>query len=487
MAVTPFKTFSAGEILTAADLNSSFSQITSNGEDLGWPATKAKDLNGNELILDGDADTSITADTDDQVDFKLGGVDVLRLNTVVSAVNGIDFTAAATGTAPFFSAFGTDTNVNIDLKPKGTGGARFLDKNGNEILVGADGTASAVNELTLANAATGNDPQVQASGDDTNIGINLVPKGAGTVQVGGSRVLAEDHIPPITTRGDIVRGNASGVPERLTLGTKSLLLGSDGTDVVYVGGSDGKVGAYTVVAPDDHMKSFRAAGTFSFTLPTLTASGDFFQFTVVNVGTGIITLDGNGAETFRGPDGTTTTITLPSFGDSITVVNGTNWEVSSIHRKPIHGLQTEQATTSGTAIDFTGIPADTQRITVMFEGVSLSGTDEIMVQLGDAGGFETSGYAGLVTDTSTTVNFAASFQAVANGIAAGLYHGQIVLTLMDASTFTWVASGIIVRSAAASVNLLAGTKSLSAVLTQLRITRTGTDTFDAGAVNILVE
>ena len=79
MAVTPFKTFVAGEVLTASDLNSSFLQITDNGEDLGWPATKAKDLDGQSLLLDGDADTHITADTDDQIDFAVGGVDRFRM------------------------------------------------------------------------------------------------------------------------------------------------------------------------------------------------------------------------------------------------------------------------------------------------------------------------------------------------------------------------------------------------------------------------
>jgi len=49
MAVTPFKTFAAGEILTASDLNSSFSQVFDNGQTLGWPATEAKVFADNEL------------------------------------------------------------------------------------------------------------------------------------------------------------------------------------------------------------------------------------------------------------------------------------------------------------------------------------------------------------------------------------------------------------------------------------------------------
>ena len=121
MAISPFKTFSAGEVLTASDLNSSFTQITSNGEDLAWPATKAKDFAGQELILDSDGDTSIHSSTDDRIDFKLASVDIVRFNTVASAVNGLDVTGSATGTAIILAAFGTDTDIDININPKGTG------------------------------------------------------------------------------------------------------------------------------------------------------------------------------------------------------------------------------------------------------------------------------------------------------------------------------------------------------------------------------
>lgn len=79
MSISPFKTFASGEILTASDLNSSFTQITSNGMDLVFPATEALDLDAFELIFDADADTSITADTDDQLDYKLNGTDYFRM------------------------------------------------------------------------------------------------------------------------------------------------------------------------------------------------------------------------------------------------------------------------------------------------------------------------------------------------------------------------------------------------------------------------
>lgn len=122
MAVTPFKTFIAGEVLTASDLNSSILRLTDNGEDLGWPATKAKDLDGNELIGDSDGDSSITFDTDDRMDVKLGGVDLFRfLGVVASVINGLDFTGSATGVDVSIDAVGTDTDISINFVPKGTG------------------------------------------------------------------------------------------------------------------------------------------------------------------------------------------------------------------------------------------------------------------------------------------------------------------------------------------------------------------------------
>ena len=75
MALSRVKSWSAGEVLTASDLNAEFNNILNNPVSLISPLTAALDMNGLELILDADADTSITADTDDQIDFKIGGTD----------------------------------------------------------------------------------------------------------------------------------------------------------------------------------------------------------------------------------------------------------------------------------------------------------------------------------------------------------------------------------------------------------------------------
>lgn len=127
--------WSAGEVLLASDLNSEFNSILDNPVSLWSPAAASADMNGYELILDADADTSITADTDDRVDFRLFAVDVFRMNTVALAVNGIDLFSAATGGAPYLLAFGSDTNISLDLRGKGTGNVTMSVGNADNILM----------------------------------------------------------------------------------------------------------------------------------------------------------------------------------------------------------------------------------------------------------------------------------------------------------------------------------------------------------------
>ena len=164
----------------------------------------------------------------------------------------------------------------------------------------------------------------------------------------------------------------------------------------------------------------------------------------------------------------------------------------------VNQSNTAVASTSGTSIDFTGIPSWCKRLTVMLSGVSLSGTDGIILQLGDSGGLEISGYVGNVFSTSDggTINVVAhstSFLITSSGggsSAVNLYSGQVILSLLDASTNTWVMNGSTsptTTSSAARISIFSGSKPLSSTLTQLSIGRTGTNTFDAGSVNLLLE
>ncbi len=143
MAVSPAKTWVAGEVLTASDLNSEVLNILNNGQTLGFPRTSAADFAGNRLIMDSDADSSITVDTDDRLDIELSGQDLFRFDgTVTTPVNGLDFVAGIAGSPGIaaINAVGTDTNISINLVPKGSG--EFL-IDGVSIRSNVDATRSA--------------------------------------------------------------------------------------------------------------------------------------------------------------------------------------------------------------------------------------------------------------------------------------------------------------------------------------------------------
>lgn len=151
-------------------------------------------------------------------------------------------------------------------------------------------------------------------------------------------------------------------------------------------------------------------------------------------------------------------------------------------------LGTPQASTSGTELDFTSIPAGTKQINVMFAGVSTNGTAVPQVQIGDSGGLETTGYTGyrsrLIDNALSAVSWAGAGFEVGGTSASAVRSGTMVLTLVDSSTNTWACSSTMYDSTGGTL-VSAGDKSLSATLDRVRITTAnGTDAFDAGKVNI---
>ena len=144
---------------------------------------------------------------------------------------------------------------------------------------------------------------------------------------------------------------------------------------------------------------------------------------------------------------------------------------------------TSVATTSGTAIDFTGIPSWVKRITMLLNGVSTSGINGLQIQIG-SGSITASGYLG-ATFGFVGANFSTGV-VDGSSSAANLRHGSIVFHNISGNT--WVASGILALSNAAFAAYLAGSVPLSGTLDRIRLTTVGgTDTFDAGSVNIFYE
>ena len=154
---------------------------------------------------------------------------------------------------------------------------------------------------------------------------------------------------------------------------------------------------------------------------------------------------------------------------------------------------TAVASTSGTSIDFTSIPSWAKRITVMFNGVSVSGTSPVLIQLG-SGSLTTTGYLSTVSSTNTS---AITNSLVTSGIAtatsgvsaaASLMGGVINCVLLNSSSNLWAFNGMIANSNTAQQSFVSGSVPISGVVDRVRITATnGTDTFDAGSINILYE
>jgi len=151
-------------------------------------------------------------------------------------------------------------------------------------------------------------------------------------------------------------------------------------------------------------------------------------------------------------------------------------------------LATAQNTTSGTSIDFTGIPSWVRRITVMFNGVSLSGSAQPRIRVGRSSGstIVTTGYAGAVGWSGSDEAFSSGFEVASSGFtnSANLYRG--IATLVNISGNIWCYASNV--SAASSFIVGAGTVDAGGTLDTIRLTTTnGTDTFDAGSVNIMYE
>lgn len=186
----------------------------------------------------------------------------------------------------------------------------------------------------------------------------------------------------------------------------------------------------------------------------------------------------------------TLTLTVPAPGTSGNVLtsNGSAW-YSSAGAYPITS-GTSVASTSGTSIDFTGIPSWVKRVTVIFNGVSTNGASQVLVQIG-SGSVTTSGYtslgglgaiAGGVGGTTSTAGF-----VMGDNSASAVRYGTMIIVNITGTT--WVSSHSI---GSTGINYFdaggGGSPSLSGALDRVRITTVnGTDTFDAGSINILYE
>ena len=183
-------------------------------------------------------------------------------------------------------------------------------------------------------------------------------------------------------------------------------------------------------------------------------------------GTGVFTIASLGTNTNR-------TLTLPDATGTV-LIDTQNINLSSL------------VTLSGSDVDFTDIPSTARRVTVMFSGLSSNGTVVPLIQLGDAGGIEATGYVGtlgIIAPSPALANFSTGVSLSTTWTATAVLQGSITFNLMDATTNLWSFNGMAGRSDGAFLHTFGGSKALSATLTQVRLT-VSANIFDAGSAAV---
>jgi hypothetical protein len=434
--------------------------------------------------------TAITA-----TEAELNSLHTGNITTILPAVSGYVIGA----NSPILV---TDTLLGALGKAQGQINARSA-LTGNEIVTNvqsvnglkvSSGVIDTVGYLTLSQPYT-----IQALGTTTNAQWNTI---AGTTNVtAGSFVPGRTYVivSPGTTDFTLI-GAANS-----TIGTSFVALGTgsgSGTALqTYLVGSTftcanigTALGNGTAFRITNTTAQLVTSGAFIVTATYIIQSIGTTDFTLIGAASNTVGLSfvASGVGTGTGKAyrvnslGLSGSVVLPVLSSIVSPII-TNMASSILTSRTLQNALT-------TAVLFTGIPSWVKRITVMLNGVSTTSTTSPgvpTIRLGTASGVENTGYTStinVITTTGASGSTAATsgFEIVTNGNAAYLYSGNVVLTNISGNS--WILSGNLAHPPLAFNWIFAGNKTLAGVLTQVQLTTTGgTDTFDAGSINIMYE
>lgn len=225
--------------------------------------------------------------------------------------------------------------------------------------------------------------------------------------------------------------------------------------------------------------------------------------TEAKIGTGAVTAAKLAAGAFTDSVSSTSTTTIATPNSVKTVYDAALLKsggtmtgvITYATAQPRLVAETAKATTSGSTVDFPGLPSWIKRFTVVLDNVSVTGTDNVLIQLGDSGGIETTGYISSTVYSQVVISPPAfngggfsstSGIIITAGAPQNWPTGSILFDNISGNR--WIASGVFnFANLTTTIGYSAGEKTLSATLDRVRITVTGTDTFDNGAVNIIYE
>jgi hypothetical protein len=402
----------------------------------------------------GDSDTGIYGPAANELGFSANGTEVLRLSasalSYISGSNSINLT----------------TDGAIEITRNGGGG--FID------IKSAAGEDADVRILETSNGIG-----FQTGGNGA-LATRMVINSTGQIQSVGSGAAAA---PAFSFSGDADTGFYNETGNSIGVASGGNQIGAFQSNQWFVLGDSAQAASFLYLA------NTGASASQQRILDVTALNESYVPLATLR---SAINTDGSGnIELYATPAGSRASdrrvlrATIPGSG-AISLVGPVNVDGKALQIQ----RGTAQATTSGTVIDFTSIPAGVRRITLLLRGVSISGTDDYLVQIG-SGSFLTSGYASAAnssrstnTPTSSTSTSGFIISSDTNS-ATRVFTGRV--TLCNITGNIWVADGLLMSSDGLRGQISSGEVSLSGDLDRLRLTVTGSNTFDLGQANLLWE